>query len=103
MKEILYLITVDLNFTIWLGGSPMTDIVRIVNSDFDKEMTELVNDLYLAYDEESEKRLREDIKKMYNLRIPNIGYILDAVESDNYDTFHGITYTLQKRWNPMFR
>ena len=67
MKEILYLITVDLNFTIWLGGSPMTDIVRIVNSDFDKEMTELVNDLYLAYDEESEKRLREDIKKMYNL------------------------------------
>ena len=74
----------------------MTDIVRVVNSDFDKEMTELVNDLYLAYDEESEKRLREDIKKMYNLRIPNIGYILDAVESDNYDTFHGITYTLLK-------
>ena len=51
MKEILYLITVDLNFTTWLGGNTMTDIVRIVNSDFDKEMTELVNDLYLAYED----------------------------------------------------
>lgn len=74
----------------------MTDIVRIVDSDFDKEMTELVNDLYLAYDEESEKKLREDIKKMHNIRIPTVGYILDIMECDNYDIFHGITYTLLK-------
>ena len=44
----------------------MSDLIGIVNSDFDKEMTKLVNDLYLAYDPETEKRLKEEIKGMYS-------------------------------------
>lgn len=74
----------------------MDDLVRVVNSEFYKEMTELVNNLYLAYDEETERRLKEDIKKMYKLRIPTVMDILDGLENNNYEVFHGITYTLLK-------
>lgn len=74
----------------------MKDVLRVVDSEFDKEVACYVNDLYLAYDEESEKRLKQDIRSMYRLRIPTVGEILDRVDSDNYDIFHGITYTLLK-------
>lgn len=74
----------------------MANIERLPQSDFDKEVGEYVNDLYLAYDEESEKRVRADILEMYKERIPTVSYILDNIESYNYDTCHGIAYTLLK-------
>lgn len=74
----------------------MNNLIETINSDFEKEMTKLVNDLYLAYDPETEKRLKEEIKEMYSLRIPTALEILDGIENSNYEIFHGLTYTLLK-------
>ena len=72
----------------------MKDTLSVIKSEYDKEISEYVDDLYLAYDPVTEARLKEDIKKMYKTlkRIPTVGYILDMVETSNYDTFHGITH-----------
>ena len=74
----------------------MNSIVEIVDEEFEKEIHESVKDLFLAYDEDSERELKKFIIARYKYGIPNAGEIIDLMESTNFDTFHEIAYTLLK-------
>jgi len=74
----------------------LNDIVEIVDKEFEREIHESVKDLFLAYDEDSERELRKYIMSLYQYGIPNAGNIIDMMENTNFDKFHEITYTLLK-------
>lgn len=75
----------------------MSDLViQSVDDEFEKELQETVKNLFLAYDEESEKKVKEFVKERYKDGIPIARDLLNAMEDTNYELFHELAHTLLK-------
>lgn len=70
--------------------------IQVAQEEFEREFQDYTNDLFLAYNPEVEKRLKNLILRMSETEIPSASQILDYIDTHNYDTFHGLAYTVLK-------